>query len=43
MNVLIRVKEKSTISSWNYITVPLEYLGSNLNTFTIAYYCYKIK
>lgn len=39
MNVLIRVIEKSTISSWNYITVPLEYLGSNLNIFTIAYYC----
>jgi hypothetical protein len=39
MDVLIRVKEKSTISSWNYNTVPLEYLGSNLNTFTLAYYC----
>ena len=39
MDVSIRVKEKSTISSWNYNMVLLEYLGSNLNTFTIAYYC----
>ena len=38
MDVLIRVKEKSTISSWNYNTVLLEYLGSNLNTFTLAYF-----
>ena len=38
MDVIIRVKEKSTISSWNYNTVLLEYLGSNLNTFTLAYY-----
>ena len=38
MNVLFQVKEKSTISSWNYNTVLLEYLGSNLNTFTLAYY-----
>ena len=37
MNVFTRVKEKSTISSWNYNTVLLEYLGSNLNTFTLAY------
>lgn len=39
MNVLIGVKEKSTISSWNYNMVLLEYLGSNLNTFTLTYYC----
>ena len=38
MNVLVQVKEKSTISSWNYNMVLLEYLGSNLNTFTLAYY-----
>ena len=38
MDVLIWVKEKSTISSWNYNMVLLEYLGSNLNTFTLAYY-----
>jgi hypothetical protein len=38
MNVLVQVKEKSTISSWNYNTVLLEYLGSNLNTFILAYY-----
>ena len=38
MDVSVRVKEKSTISSWNYNTVLLEYLGSNLNTFTLAYY-----
>lgn len=38
MNVLVQVKEKSTISSWNYNMVPIEYLGSNLNTFTLAYY-----